>query len=169
MDTCPACLARDRLARFRAAHPDRLRTYAGYGGTPEAKKKYAQSARGMEVARVKAHRWYWENHDHVRAAQRARYAANPDAHIQRVINRIEHIKRATPPWADLDGIAAVYAEARRLTRETGIDHEVDHIVPLRGQLVSGLHVPANLRIVTMTVNRSKGNAFAPAVLLTAEP
>jgi hypothetical protein len=172
MDTCPACLARDRISRFRAANPDRVRSYASYGGTTEAKKKYASTERGKEVGRAKAHRWYWKDPEHARAAgravKRALYAADRDAHIQRVVNRLAHIRRATPPWADLGAIAVVYAEARRLTRETGIEHRVDHIVPLRGKVVSGLHVATNLRIVHASVNASKGNAFVP-VLLTAEP
>ncbi len=67
-----------------------------------------------------------------------------------------------PPWADFEAIRAIYAEARRLTRETGIPREVDHIVSLvekndSGEHIAcGLHVAENLRIVTRAENRSKG-------------
>jgi hypothetical protein len=68
-------------------------------------------------------------------------------------------KTAMPPWADRDKIRAVYAEAKRLTRETGIEHEVDHIIPLRGKTVCGFHIETNLQILPAIVNRRKHNAF----------
>lgn len=64
---------------------------------------------------------------------------------------------ATPAWVDRKAIREVYAEAARLTKQTGIKHEVDHIVPLRGREVSGLHVHWNLRAIPHFENRAKGN------------
>lgn len=66
---------------------------------------------------------------------------------------------ATPRWVNRDAIAAIYDKARWLTFETGIQHHVDHEIPLRNPSVSGLHVPANLRVITATENCSKGNKF----------
>lgn len=63
----------------------------------------------------------------------------------------------TPPWADMDAIRAVYEQARKLTVETGRPHHVDHIIPLQGELVSGLHVHGNLRAIPWLDNIKKGN------------
>lgn len=54
-------------------------------------------------------------------------------------------------------IMAFYIEAQRLTEETGIPHEVDHIIPINGKTMCGLHVPSNLRVITQEENRRKGN------------
>ena len=69
----------------------------------------------------------------------------------------------TPAWlsADqLDQIRLVYQLAADLTESTGVPHHVDHIVPLQGALVSGLHVPWNLQVLSAQENCSKGNSHA---------
>lgn len=66
---------------------------------------------------------------------------------------------ATPVWANRKAIAAIYAEARTLTLKTGIRHEVDHIVPIQGSKVCGLHVEYNLKILTKTENIKKHSKF----------
>lgn len=65
----------------------------------------------------------------------------------------------TPKWADLEKIKLFYIEAHRLTIETGIPYEVDHIIPLQGENVSGLHVHNNLQIILRSKNRSKKNKY----------
>lgn len=84
-------------------------------------------------------------------------------------NKIKYEKKlaqATPSWLskeDWDAMNAIYEEARRLTRETGINHQVDHIIPLNGKTVSGLHVPANLQILTQAENVAKSNMYAELI------
>lgn len=69
------------------------------------------------------------------------------------------IKHASPSWRDREAIAEIYAEARRLTKQTGQPHDVDHIYPLQSILGCGLHVAPNLRVVKASLNRSKSNIF----------
>jgi hypothetical protein len=65
----------------------------------------------------------------------------------------------TPPWADLKAIKTIYDESHRVTKATGLEHHVDHIIPMRGKLVSGLHVAENLRVLPGPENLAKGSKF----------
>jgi len=56
---------------------------------------------------------------------------------------------------------AIFAEAKRLEAVTGEKHDVDHIIPLQGVNVCGWHVPWNLRAITASENRAKGNRYDP--------
>jgi hypothetical protein len=77
-----------------------------------------------------------------------------------------------PKWLTTEHkrqIKEFYLLAKRLTLETGILHEVDHIYPLCGDTCSGLHVPWNLRVITEHENRVK-NKYLPKpedIVLTA--
>jgi hypothetical protein len=71
---------------------------------------------------------------------------------------------ATPAWADLDAIEAIYAESQRMQAETGVPHHVDHIVPLISKYVCGLHCEANLRVLPAIDNVKKGNRQWPGML-----
>lgn len=79
-----------------------------------------------------------------------RSALNAQRHVRLRSNR------ATPAWANRDAILAVYAQAR-LLRQMGQDVQVDHIIPLNGKDVCGLHVENNIRIVLRSENLLKAN------------
>lgn len=66
-------------------------------------------------------------------------------------------KQATPNWCELEDIKVLYLEARDLTLLSGIQHHVDHIIPLQNEKVCGLHCLDNLRIITAKENAEKYN------------
>jgi len=68
-------------------------------------------------------------------------------------------RKRLAPWADPVQVIALYRKARELTKETGIRHTVDHIIPINGEKVSGLHIETNLQILTASDNIKKGNKF----------
>lgn len=65
----------------------------------------------------------------------------------------------TPAWANLEAIQAVYRVAAEKNQDSPGYFHVDHIYPLQGKLVSGLHVHNNLRIISAFENGSKSNSF----------
>lgn len=92
------------------------------------------------------------------------YAAKPFVFRARDAKRRAKLVLATPSWADGAEIRAKYAEAARLTLESGIRHEVDHFFPLKGRRVSGLHVHFNLRVIPMLENRRKFNKLTQDIV-----
>jgi hypothetical protein len=87
---------------------------------------------------------------------------NPAWKASTVAKRRARLARAIPPWVDDDGMKAIqsfYKKARALEKQTGIPHEVDHIYPIAGKTVCGLHVPENLQVITKSENRRKSNKY----------
>lgn len=78
-------------------------------------------------------------------------------------------KQRTVAWSDDEKILAIYAQAQQLRLDTGIKYHVDHIIPLQGKLVSGLHVHNNLRAITGRQNNQKYNFFDPSTWIEPLP
>lgn len=123
-------------------------------------KNKVSRLRRLEKDREQKRQYYLKNKDKTlqyqkeyRENNRAKDRAWKKAYKERKAQR-------TPIWLTEEhklSILQFYLEAERLTKETGISHHVDHIVPLRGNTVSGLHVPWNLQILTYLENRKKSN------------
>lgn len=109
----------------------------------EQKRKDRQERREVYVAREKA--WVQNNREKVNAKIARREAAKA---------------QATPKWLTKEHlleIRRVYKQAEELTKSTGVQYSVDHIIPIRGREAKGLHVPWNLRVIPSTENSKKGN------------
>lgn len=163
--TCCACNAAKRESWGRA-NPEKATdaTRRWKQRNPEATKaiearKYAKNGHKIRE-RVAA--WRSNNAEKARNATAAWVAANRWRVRATQAKRRARKLQATPPWltdAYFEEMAAIYAEANRLTRRTGIPHHVDHIVPLQGENVCGLHVPWNLVPMPAADNIGKSNVF----------
>ena len=137
------------------------------------KAEWYQRNKELTLQRVK--KWRQENPEK-RAEHRKRWKAkNPDkvaaekkqykARNQHKFNAYNGKRRAakllrTPKWLtadDLFMIEEAYHLAKLRTELTGISWHVDHILPLQGRKVSGLHVPANLQVIPAKENLKKSN------------
>lgn len=104
-----------------------------------------------------AKRWRSENKDRLPVYETRRNKGKLSA------NRIKKraaMRNAVPKWLsdqDLELINKIYMHARDCTVSTGERYEVDHIVPIISDKVCGLHVPWNLQVLPMDMNRSKRN------------
>lgn len=68
-------------------------------------------------------------------------------------------RKAVPTWANLEDIKYYYEAAELYTIMSGIEYQVDHIVPLQSKLACGLHCQFNLQLLTKTENVSKQNRY----------
>jgi hypothetical protein len=93
-----------------------------------------------------------------------KYLEDSSFYIKQYLKRRLHIGQASPSWANQDSINHIYSERDRISKKTGIIHHVDHVIPLKGKLVSGLHVETNLRIITAKENLQKQAKFIEDLL-----
>lgn len=131
-------------------------------------KQYNQSEAGITAKQA----YYFRNRNAVIARAQSRPAVEKQAYrnawkennIDQVLadNKVRRRKHreATPPWLtrkQKGEIRALYQIAITMTKTTGERYVVDHIVPLRSDVVCGLHVPWNLRVITQEENLQKSN------------
>jgi hypothetical protein len=102
------------------------------------------------TARQAKQAWFLANTAKALAASRAWKRENPEAHSAIQAHRRAAKLQRTPAWADLTAIKALYLSCPT-------DHHVDHIVPLQGETVCGLHVHYNLQHLPAVENLRKGN------------
>lgn len=162
---CMEC-ARDYSASYRLSNLDYFSAYARQHRL-ENKNEYSRYNQDR----------YEQDPEKFKAQSKVRYEQDPEKFQDRVARRAKlnpHkinayvMKRnakkidRTPQWlteVHFNQIQLFYETATQMTKEIGIPFEVDHIVPLQGENVSGLHVPWNLQVLTKKENCSKGNEF----------
>lgn len=85
---------------------------------------------------------------------------NPAKYAAKEAHRRFAVRQAIPSWMDNDAVDGMY-ELSMLFKNVGLDTHVDHIIPLRSNLVCGLHCEANLQLLPASNNTSKGNRWWP--------
>ena len=138
----------------------------------ETRAEYFRQYNRNEEVKDRKHAWYQENREQVIQAAATRPASvlreyrNAWKENNKVQVRADTKARrrkhrdATPKWLSRkqkSEIRQIYQIAITMTQTTGEQYVVDHIVPLRGESVCGLHVPWNLRVITRDENLKKSN------------
>jgi hypothetical protein len=116
-----------------------------------------------KLARKRAYNAIWSVKNKDRFVQMRKDWSQKNKHIEmeRVRRRQAAKRQATPKWADVLKMREIYRLALQRSKDTGIPHHVDHIVPLKSKLVCGLHAETNLRVVPAIVNLKKNNRTWP--------
>lgn len=105
--------------------------------------------------------WRAENKSRELEIAKASRERRIDKILQSNKARVEWVKQATPPWAEKWILAEAKKLARLRTKVTGMQWEVDHIIPIKSPKVCGLHAFTNIRVVPKAVNAAKRNFYWP--------
>jgi hypothetical protein len=128
-----------------------------------AKKREGYSRiRDSHLKKMKEH--YQKNSDAYKQRAKKWKQDNRALHNARCMDRYTSKIKRCPAWAkEITDLVCkeAYDKAVRLFKLTGVSYDVDHIVPLLGKTVSGLHVYNNLQVIPASVNRSKKNLYWP--------
>ncbi len=135
-------------------------------------ERYTLSKTCVKCGRETSKRWREnpENRDHYNLYQQSysghnlhfmrKYIKDPTEMLfDKTYRTRKALKQAMPKWTDYAGIRRMYEECIRLSDQMGLEFEVDHIIPIHNKNVCGLHVPDNLKVVSHSLNKIKGNKF----------
>ena len=155
--TCTNYSNKKNLKKYRSKNSERLNQQKRewYSRNKEEVKAY------MEVYR-------YNNKEHAAIVQKAWIENNKERHraIKNACNAQRRFSKkcATVEWADKAEIKKIYLAAQMLSLETGVEHHVDHIVPLINDKVCGLHCEDNLQVLPWYDNIAKGNSFSEDIV-----
>lgn len=160
---CKSCLSTsDKLYSQENKEKIKRRRKEHYEKNKEKYNKMSAewTKKNPEKAKAKYLKYRHANLEKVNSYNRLRRLSNLAKDAAKTAKRRSRKREATPNWLTeehLQQILKFYEESNRLSESTGIKHHVDHIVPLRGKNVCGLHVPWNLRVITAVENLKKRN------------
>jgi hypothetical protein len=126
--------------------------------TKQRAKQWA--ADNPEKAAVKKAKWRSENREMHNAINREWFAQNKDKRAAYEGKRRAAQLQRTPSWLtedDLWIIEQAYELAEIRTKMFNFPWHVDHIIPLQGKQVSGMHHPLNIQVIPAKENLSKSN------------
>lgn len=152
--------AREEYTKNREKRREYDKLYREKHATAISERRKIQRKRNILKIKAGQKNWRVKNKDKIKA----KVKANAGAHAAMSAKRRAVKLNATPPWLtkeQLLEIKLLYLFVAERRKTTGLDLEVDHIVPLQGENVCGLHVPWNLQVLTASENASKGNRFHP--------
>lgn len=158
MKYCNCCKQTLELSSFSKdkTKPDNLKIYCR--SCSNAKKK-AWSIKNKEKVQAYDKEWQASN-KHKKNANYKKWQQTNKEEVNTYNSYRRALKyNATPAWANQEKIKAFYTVAKFFTDLSGgyVQHHVDHIVPLRGKNVCGLHVENNLQVLMAQDNLKKGN------------
>jgi len=124
------------------------------------RKKYCEAH--PERVKEAAKKWNKANRASCNEGLRRWRKANPGKAAARARNYQASKLQRTPKWLTREQLLEIeqfYIDAKDLQwlSDPTDPLTVDHIIPLQGKEISGLHVPWNLQILPMSLNSSKGN------------
>jgi hypothetical protein len=120
--------------------------------------------RNIEIERERDKAYYRRTADKQKQRHKDYRKRKPYVIAALAAKRRAMIKAQTPDWANLSEIKRYYEVAARKTAQLGVLYAVDHIVPLKGKNVCGLHVENNLRVITFEENSAKSNKLIEDLL-----
>jgi len=163
MKHCPECKTDKPLDMFskNASRYDGLQGQCKACRSARRKTDYTKNReKELELSKI----WSRENHTAVKFNAK-RYRQSEHGSIYYNSKNAQHRankRNASPAWLTKEqeaDIKAMYNLAKKFEKLCNISYHVDHIVPLAGKDVCGLHVPWNLQLLPASINIAKSNKY----------
>jgi len=161
MKYCPCCLQTKVFTDF-SKNKSRKDGYMGYCKPCQQIKRKTSDKKHKDKRNASAAEWRKNNREaFLKTLKKYRQVNQPIRTALQNKRKAAKLQR-TPNWLtefDLLKIQCLYQVASMYSKESGYEWNVDHIIPLQGKKVSGLHCPSNLRVIPAIENQRKNNKY----------